>query len=115
MTEPNESLGKLLSSLHERAKELNCLYRIEEILNQPQLSTREMIERIVRTIPEGWQYPDVCRARIMYENLVFKSEDWIESPWTMSADIIVIDEYVGRDRGLQRGEAAGRRRPVPQG
>jgi hypothetical protein len=96
MTEPNENLGKLLSSLHERAKELNCLYRIEEILGQPQFSTREMLERIVLTIPEGWQYPDVCRARITYENLVFKSDDWVESPWTMSADIIVIDEYVGR-------------------
>ncbi len=96
MTEPNESLGKLLYSLHERAKELNCLYRIEEILNQPQLTTREMLERIVRTIPEGWQYPDICRARITYENLVFKADDWVESPWTMSADIIVIDEYVGR-------------------
>jgi pyruvate, water dikinase len=96
MTEPNENLGKLLSSLHERAKELNCLYRIEEILNQAQLSTREMLERIVQTIPEGWQYPDICRARITYENLVFKSDDWIDTPWTMSADIIAIDEYVGR-------------------
>ncbi len=116
MTEPNENLGKLLYSLHERAKELNCLYRIEEILNQSQLSTREMLERIVRTIPEGWQYPEICRARITYENLVFKDNDWVDSPWTMSADIIVIDEYVGRVTvAYSEEKPLADERSVPQG
>ena len=34
MTEPQKSIDKLLEALQERAKELNCLYRIEEILKE---------------------------------------------------------------------------------
>ncbi len=96
MTEQGDNLGKLLYSLHERAKELNCLYRIEEVLSQPQLSTRAIFEKIVKVIPAGWQFPDMCQAGIVYENLTFRSDDWVDTPWTQSADIIVIDEYVGR-------------------
>ena len=65
MTDPQDPLGKLLYSLHERAKELNCLYRIEEILSQPQLPTQEIFDRIVRAIPAGWQYPEACQARCL--------------------------------------------------
>jgi len=96
MTDPNDNLGKLLYSLHERAKELNCLYRIEEILSQPQLSTRAIFEWIVKVIPDGWQHPELCQASIAYENLVFRSDNWVDTPWAQQADIIVIDEYVGR-------------------
>ncbi len=95
MSEQGENLGKLLYSLHERAKELNCLYRIEEILNQ-QLPARAIFEWIVKVIPDGWQHPEICQARIMYENVLFQTDGWNDTPWVQNADIIVIDEYVGR-------------------
>jgi len=93
---PADSLGKLLHSLNERAKELNCLYRIEELLNRPGLTLKEAFEGIISIVPEGWQYPDMTQAMITYENLTFKSPGWFETPWRQSADIFVIDEFVGK-------------------
>ena len=41
MSEHAESLDNLLTSLQERAKELNCLYAIEELLGKPDAQTLE--------------------------------------------------------------------------
>ena len=35
MNNKPKTFDKLIDSLEERVKELNCLYEIEEILNQP--------------------------------------------------------------------------------
>jgi hypothetical protein len=51
--------------LKERAKELNCLYQVDEILSNPRLSLAEICENLVQVIPAGWQYPQACEARMV--------------------------------------------------
>ena len=43
MTEKKKSIDHLISSLQERAKELNCLYKIDEILK----NTEEPLDQAV--------------------------------------------------------------------
>ena len=64
---------QLLQILRERAKELNCLYQIEELLANDALSLQEVFEGIIKTIPSGWQYPEICQARIIYDNATYKT------------------------------------------
>jgi predicted nucleotidyltransferase len=87
---------KLIASLHERAKELNCLYEIEEAMNRADASLEHVIGAILKAIPPGWQYPEICRATIVYEGRSYASADFKESPWFLGADIVVQDEVVGR-------------------
>jgi pyruvate, water dikinase len=86
----------LFSTLHERAKELSCLYKIEEILSNFDLSLDEVFGRVIRVIPPGWQFPELCQARIVYGSDVYASPDFEETPYVQCADIRVHDTVVGR-------------------
>ena len=68
MSEKKKSIDKLIASLQERAKELNCLYRIDEILKDIEKPLDEIFSKIIEAIPPGWQYPDVCEAKISFNN-----------------------------------------------
>ena len=56
MTDHDRLVSDILQSLHERAKELNCLYRVEGIINREDLSLEEIFRGVVEVIPSGWQY-----------------------------------------------------------
>lgn len=98
MTGPDRPIERLLQSLQERAKELNCLYEVEQALSRPDLPLEQAFSRVVEAIPPGWQYPDVCSARIEYAGRSFASDDFRTTEWELCADITVQDEAVGRIR-----------------
>jgi hypothetical protein len=86
---------RLIDSLMERAKELGTLYRIEELFKDPQQPMPELLEGIVRELPGGWQYPALCKVRIIYNEQVFQSFDFEETPWSRAAGIVVRGNRVG--------------------
>ena len=99
MVEPKSHTGpadKLIASLQERAKELNCLYEVEQILARLELPLAEAFQQVVEVIPPGWQYPDICRAMIEYGDEVMTNEDFRPTPWVLSSDIVVQEKVVGR-------------------
>jgi hypothetical protein len=90
------SVSTLFSTLNERAKELSCLYRIEEILSFYDVPLEEVFRQVIEAIPPGWQYPECCQAQITYGSDVFESPEFEETPHTHCADIRVQDASVGR-------------------
>ena len=68
-SQPGAPIDKLLETLQERAKELNCLYRVHELLDRPEASLDEVCRGLVETLPSGWQYPAVCWARVTLEGV----------------------------------------------
>jgi pyruvate,water dikinase len=92
----DKPIDKLIHELKERAKELNCLYEVQEILNTPNISVDEVCQRIIKVIPPGWQYPDVCQARFTFAGKAYQTPGFEESAWVQSADIVIQDETVGR-------------------
>ncbi len=84
-----------LESLRERAKELDCLYQVDEILNNQGLSLPEIFREITRVIPLGWQFPDVCRARIVYDNCSYQTPGFAASPFIDSVEIKLSGKAVG--------------------
>ncbi len=96
MNNINKPLKSIINDLQERAKELNCLYRIEEHLSNPEISLDKILSSIAETIPSGWQFPDKCHARIILENSKIESTDFKETPWMHSAEIVIQDRIVGK-------------------
>jgi pyruvate, water dikinase len=94
--ESSKSVTELFSTLHERAKELSCLYKVEEILSNFNLSLEEVFRRVIKVIPPGWQFPELCQARIIYGSEVYASPDFEETPHFQCADIRVHDTVQGR-------------------
>lgn len=89
-------LDELLHDLGERAKELNCLYKVEEILNSSETDLDVILQDVVDALPPGWQYPEFCQARIEFRGQVYKTENFIETDWSMSEKIIVRDKEAGK-------------------
>lgn len=95
MTEEETQLGTMLHALQERAKELNCLYRVGELLSQTEHPLEEIFRSIIEVLPPGWQYPQECQARILFENLTIQPEDFRATPWFQKAGIVVQGETIG--------------------
>lgn len=94
---PNDrSVAELLLSLQERAKELNCLYQVEEHFSRPGATMNDILEGIVASIPQGWQFPEICVVRITVGDLVVQSPAFRDTPWGQDAELIVQGEHVGR-------------------
>jgi pyruvate,water dikinase len=96
MTHPHEPIETVLEALQERAKELNCLYRVDECINRPDVTPEEVYRGIIEVIPPGYQYPGVCRARLVVEDAVYQPRDFQETPWVQGADIVVQGQVAGR-------------------
>jgi hypothetical protein len=56
----------MLHALQERAKELNCLYQVGELLAHADRPLDEVLNGIIQVLPRGWQYPHGCQARIIF-------------------------------------------------
>ena len=79
---PDETqFGTMLHALQERAKELNCLYRVGELLSQSSRPLEEIFRGIIEVLPPGWQYPHDCEARIVFENLTIQPPNFQVTPF----------------------------------
>ena len=95
MVDQSKSNERLLWALQERAKELGCLYEVEELLDDTEKPLEDVFGGIIEAIPPGWQYPDICAATIEFEGRKFGLAGLEGTPWTQSADIVVQDKKVG--------------------
>lgn len=95
MNEKTQPIEHLVKELEERAKELNCLYKIEDALNHSDISLDEAFNMVVEAIPPGWQFPDITRVKLDYKGKVYTSEDFHESLMFQRSEIKVNDEVVG--------------------
>ena len=87
---------KSLKALKERAKELQCLYDIENVLVLKTLSFSEIIYKILEIIPQGWQFSSVCHAVIEFEKENFVLEGFQETKWFLYSELIVDNNVVGK-------------------
>jgi len=94
MMKPEDSSPRL-QKLIEREKELNCLYRVENILIKDKLPFDDMLLALTRAIPPGWQYPETCRCRIHYEGKTYEHGNFLSSGYAMFADIVVSEHVAG--------------------
>jgi len=91
-----KNIDNLLKDLQERAKELNCLYKIEELLSM-EINTplKKLLQSVVEILPSGWQYPEICQAKIIYGDHKFESNKYVETIWVQTSDICVQENIVG--------------------
>lgn len=90
MTE-NELLG-----LREREKELQCIYRINDIISQRQIAPHEIFLRLLEAIPYGWQEPSQSGARIEYLGSSFVGPGYCSSGHVLTQAICLWGVAVGQ-------------------
>ncbi len=94
---PNDaagSLDKVLRALQERAKELESIYTIDEILHSDK-PFDERLRLVTEAIPAGWQYSQHCQASIILRDRVYSMPGFYETPWIQRSPIYIQREQAG--------------------
>lgn len=89
------ALRKLAGQLGERVKELNCLYGIADLIATPGISLDEILQGTARLIPPAWRYPEITCARVVFEDRVFRTENFKETSWKQSSAVRAHGRRVG--------------------
>jgi hypothetical protein len=63
----DKPMDEILLALQERAKELHCLYRVDEILSRQDVDRDDALREMIRVLPAGWQFPTACQARLVLD------------------------------------------------
>ncbi len=92
----NENIDRLFKDLQERRKELNCLYRMEEMLYDRDVQLDELFKAIVQVIPSGWQFPEYAQAKIQYLDKTYHTPEYKDMPWQISEEIKVQEQVMGK-------------------
>jgi PAS domain S-box-containing protein len=90
-----EALQERTRELGERLRELNCLYRISNLVQKPGISLEEILQKSVALIPSAWRHSKIACARITLGNQAFRTKNFKETAWRQASDILVYGEQVG--------------------
>jgi len=93
--ETEEALKKQTHNLGKRVKELDGLYRISNVVENPDISLAEILQEIVEIIPHSYQYPEIACSRIIVENEEYKTKNFMETKWKQFSEIIVRGNRLG--------------------
>jgi PAS domain S-box-containing protein len=91
-----EALRESEVALQERVKELNCLYGISALLELPGITLDEILKSTFMLIPPAWQFPEITAACIAVDGQSFQTENFRETPWMQTSEIIVHGKPVGQ-------------------
>lgn len=90
-----EAIKKRTRELNERVKELNCLYQISSVLDEPNQTVPETVQRLVDAVPQAWQHPKLAYARIVLSGREYRTSNFAETAWRQSCDLFVRRQHVG--------------------
>jgi GAF domain-containing protein len=83
------------SALRERVKELSCLYNIAQLSHQHSNSISDTLQKIVKLIPSAWQYPEIAKGRISFEDNIYATPEFREDKPKQTTKIIINDQIRG--------------------
>jgi PAS domain S-box-containing protein len=86
-----EERESLVYALGERVKELRVLHQTALLLQSEQRDIPDLLAEWVLCLPQGWQYPECCEARITWRDIEVATARWRDSPWKQSVTLATID------------------------
>ncbi|MHC4212404.1 MAG: ATP-binding protein [Planctomycetota bacterium] len=75
------------SPLHRHVKQLNCLYQLSRLVEEPETSLKEIFQGTANLVCNAYQEPDTIRARITFDGINYKTENFEKSELSQHAQI----------------------------
>ncbi|MCP4713998.1 MAG: PAS domain-containing protein [Deltaproteobacteria bacterium] len=75
--------------LHERIKEMNCLYGISRVLEQQDLSIGQTLREVVKLIPSALKYAEITCACISVGEQHYAIGNYRKTAWKLESSIVV--------------------------
>jgi len=89
LTEQNQNLASINVRLGKRMKELRCLHEVTALITSADKAQRDIMDEVVHLLPQGWFYPEITCARIVFRGQQFATGNFRKTPWKLGADILV--------------------------
>ncbi len=90
-----QALQAQSDEVSQRVKELNCLYGISHLVEQPGISFEEILQGTAELVPAAWQHSEICGARILLEGQEFKTANFRNTDWCTAQLVSVSGVPVG--------------------
>ncbi len=90
-----EQREEALRDLNERMKEITCIYSINELFRDNNSSLKNIFQQVVNLIPPGWQFPENTCAKIEFDEIEVRSDNYVEVEKGLFEKIIVDDQERG--------------------
>ncbi|HKJ93687.1 MAG TPA: PEP/pyruvate-binding domain-containing protein, partial [Longimicrobiales bacterium] len=100
------SLDGILGALQERAKELQCLYRVDEVLERGGREP-DVLRGILAALPAGWQYPEICVPWLKVGQQIYAPKNFSPTDWVLAEPVRGRTEPVGELRVYYTEERPG--------
>jgi PAS domain S-box-containing protein len=81
--------------LNERIKELSTLYSVSQLLSLDSKPMEDVLAEIPDFIPSGWQYPEICVARLSIQGKTYESENYRPSQYSQKALLFDDESEIG--------------------
>lgn len=81
--------------LEKRLWESNFLYAMPKILNFLDQPQENPFPKLIDLIKETWKSSHLLSIRIIYEGKEYKTDDFSETEWKQSSDILVLGKTIG--------------------
>ncbi|MFO7753402.1 MAG: PAS domain S-box protein, partial [Desulfobacteraceae bacterium] len=75
--------------LNERNKELNCLFEISRMVEDPGHSLDNILQKTITILAGSMQYPEYACGRIKIKDRNYLTENFTETSWKLFRDIMV--------------------------
>ncbi len=91
-----EEHEKALAALHERIKELDCLYDITRLSQRHDLALDELLDGVAGIVARAWQHPEITCARVVVGGRKHATPNWKRPASRQSSPITAHGERIGR-------------------
>ena len=81
--------------LQQRLKHLNCLYRLSKIVNRQEIPLEQIFQETVSLIRDAYRYPNTMCARINFDGIQYKTDNFEKSELSRKTEIKAHGENVG--------------------
>lgn len=95
MDDKNENFENVEKSLKERNKELECIYKLDEILKDFDSELKFVLKEIVKTVPSGLRFTDICKLRIAIGDTLVETDGFKKTELKLHSDLYVNDKKTG--------------------
>lgn len=89
------TLQQRTHELGERAKQLNCLYGLAQVLETEDVAFEDILQSVLALIPPAWQHTEITCARIVLNGNEYKTGNFGTTSWRQKADIRVYGQTAG--------------------
>ncbi len=75
---------RLEQVLGKRVQELDCLYNLLTIMENPELELPQLFQAVVEQLPWGFRHAKVAAAQLSWQGETWRGPGFRETPWCMS-------------------------------